>query len=297
MSLRCRGVLLLAACCGVALGVAGAQGVVSPPLGHSYGGTTSQGQLIAITLNPKRNKIARMTYWWSAPCVAGPAATPTTPTEMDLGGSFPGIPINRLGAWKATESAEGTVASGITAHFTERVVGRRSGGRMVGTLHVTYVETDQAGQNVRTCTPPPIRFSVAERNIFAGQTSQPPYVIVIRINPVLALLDILQWNWSGPCTLGPSARPETQPVINIFPATLLGVTIPKLGHFGGVATAGPTIDAASGITVTGRDRLVGSRTGQLIKGTITSDYTETDTATGGVIRTCSSGPVKFRARD
>ena len=297
MSLRCRGVLLVAVCCGVALAVGSAQGAVSPPPGHSYGGTTSQGQIIAITLNSKRNKIARMTYGWSAPCVAGPAATPTTPTEVDAGGSsFTNLPINRLGAWRATGSAEKTDASGITAHFTERPVGRRSGGRMVGTLHVTYVETSQAGQNVRTCTSPPIRFSVAERNIFAGRTSS-RHTVVIKVNPARTRMDQFQWDWDGQCTPGPAARPDTATTVFLVADFLRPIRIETHGRFRGVQTFGPQADAPTGITATWRYQFVGSLTGQLIKGTITSDYTETDTTTGGVIRTCSTGPVKFRARD
>ena len=84
MSRRRRSVLLLVACCVVALAVGSAQGAVSPQPGHSLGGKTSQGQLIAITLNPKHNKIARITWAWQAPCVAGPAATATTPADSSV---------------------------------------------------------------------------------------------------------------------------------------------------------------------------------------------------------------------
>ena len=297
MSRRCRSVLLLVACCVVALAVGSAQSAVSPLPGHSFGGKTSQGQLIAITLNPKRTKIARITYGWSAPCVAGPATTPTTPSEVDFAGSsFADIPINRLGAWRATESEEGTLASGITGHFTERAVGRRSGGRMVGTLHVTYVETDRAGQNVRTCTSPPIRFSIADRDVFAGLTPL-RYPVVVKVNPARTRMDQFQWNWDGQCTLGPAARPDTHPGTFIYPDFLRPISIDKHGRFRGVQTFGPSADAPSGITMRWRYQFLGSLTGQLIKGTITAGYTETETATGGVIRTCSSGPVKLRASD
>ena len=298
MSRRCRSALLFVACCVVALAVGSAQGAVSPQPGHSFGGKTSQGHLIAITLNPKRNKIATIAWAWRTPCVLGPAATPTTSTgavsEMSLLSAR--VPINRFGAWRFEgHLLESTEPGGITDRFSGRFVARRTGDRMVGTFQMQVIATDAAGQYVRTCTSPPIRFRIAERHTFGGRTSQRQRPIVIKVNPARTQIDLFQWNWMGQCTLGPSARPDTVPVTIAYPDFLRPTTIDKRGHFGGVQTFGPQVDA--GITRRWRYRLVGSRSGQLIKGTITAAFTEVDTATGGLIRTCSSGPVKFRATD
>ena len=296
MNRRCRSVLLLVACCVVALAEGSAQGAVSPQPGHSFGGITGQGQLIVITLNPKRNKIARITWSWYAPCVAGPGATGTTPADSGLvftARYFPGILINSRGAWRSARAEESFDANGNTSRFVYRFVGRRSGGRMIGTVRTTLIKTDRMGQNIETCTTV-IRFGAADRNVLADETSQQD-PIVITLNPARAQIE---WNWDGQCTLGPAARPDSATTVSFSPDLFVRpVKIDKRGHFRGVQTFGPLPDPRTGITRTFRYLLVGSRSGQLIEGTITANITEADTATGGLIRTCSSGPVKFHATD
>ncbi len=293
-----RKLLLVAACGAIGLGVGSGQGAVSPPPGHSFGGKTSQGQLIAITLNPKRNKIAKIIWSWVAPCVAGPAATPTTDRgNLFSASSWNDIPINRHGAWRLARPAESTDAGGITSRYTDRVKGRRSGDRMIGTLRSTLTETDAAGQNVVTCISPLVHFNIANQGIFAGVTSQFLDPIVIRVSPARTRIAPFGWNWDGHCALGPAARPDTPPTSFTYPDFLRPIRIDKHGRFRGVQNFGPSADASSGIMRRWRYHFAGSLTRQLIHGTITASVTETDTASGGVIRICSSGPVKFHLSD
>ena len=168
---------------------------------------------------------------------------------------------------------------------------------MIGTVRTTLIETDRMGQNIETCTTPQIRFSIADRNVLADETSQQD-PIVIKLNPARTRIDSLQWNWGGQCTLGPAARPDTATGIYAWPDSFQRpVRIDKRGHFRRVQTTGPLAYPPTGITRTWRYLLVGSRSGQIIKGTVTASFTEVDTATGGLIHACSSGAVKFHATD
>jgi hypothetical protein len=283
-----------------ALGVGPAQGAASPQPGHSFGGKTSQGHLITIGLNSKRDKITSIAWAWSAPCVLGSAATAMTSTEADSELSLfsAAVPINRFGAWRLEgHLLELPDPSGITDRFSGRFVGRRTGDRMVGTVQMQVIETDAAGQNVRTCTSPSIRFRLAGPNTFAGRTSQRQRPIVIKVNPARTRIDSLRWNWHGQCTLGPAARSDTTTGTYTWPDYLQGpVKIDKRGRFRAIWTV-PFSDPRTGITTAWRYRLVGSRSGQDIQGALTASYAEMDTATGGLIRSCSSGPVKFHATD
>ena len=284
---------------GAALLVGGAsQGAVAPPVGRVYAGdTTPQRNAVTIEVNAARNRVTKLVWVWNAPCTPGPAATQLTETRTSWTEYRGGYPINRLGAWRRTLTTAPVVTNGVARTFRHTIAGRRSGGRMIGTLRSLLTERDPAGQVIRTCDSGPMRFNVFERDVFAGLTAQrDPLVIVL--NPARTRVARLRWDWDGPnCTLGPAARPETLPTAYV-PDEIRAFPIDRLGRWGGVLKYPPQPDpAGSGISTAFSYRIVARRTGQTIKGTITSSFTETDTASGAVVRDCASGPVKFRAKD
>ena len=284
---------------GVALLASGAsEGAVTSPLGLVYAGdTTPQRNVVTIEVNVARNRVTKLVWVWDAPCTLGPAATPTTEARTSWTEDRGGYPINRLGAWHRTFTTAPVVKDGVARTFQHAILGRRSGGRMIGTLRSLLTERDPAGQVIRTCDSGPMKFNVVERHVFAGLTAQRNPIVIV-MNPARTRVARLRWDWDGTtCTLGPGARPDTLPTAYV-PDEIRAFPVDKLGRWGGAFSYPPQPDpGGSGISTAFAYRIVARRTGQTIKGTITSSFTETDTSSGVVIRDCASGPVKFQAKD
>jgi hypothetical protein len=282
---------------GLALLVSGAsQGAVTPPVGVVYAGDTTQRNAVTIEVNVARNRVTKLVWVWDAPCALGPAATPTTEPRTSWTEYRGGYPINRLGAWHRTLTTAPVVKSGVTQTFQHAILGRRSGGRMIGTLRSVLTERDPAGQVIRTCDSGPMKFNVVERNVFAGLTTQ-RNPIVVALNAARTRVARLRWDWDSTCTLGPAARPDTLSKAYV-PDEIRAFPVDRLGRWGGAFSYPSQPDpAGGGISTAYSYRIVARRTRQTIRGTITSSFTETDTASGVVMRACTSGPVKFRAKD
>ena len=283
---------------GAALLASGAsEGAVTPPVGVVYAGeTTPQGNVVTIEVNAARNRVAKLVWVWDAPCTPGPAATTTTEARTSSTEYRGGYPINRLGAWNRTLTIGPLVDNGVSRTFQHAIHGRRSGGRMIGTLRSLLTDRDAAGQVIRTCDSGPMRLNVVERHVFAGLTGQHD-PIVVAMNPPRTRVARLRWDWEATCTLGPAARPDTLPTAYV-PDEIRAFPVDRLGRWGGTLSFNPQQEpAGSGIATAFSYRIVARRTGTTIKGTITASFTETDSTSGGVIRDCASGPVKFQAKD
>ncbi len=273
-----------------------------PPRGVVFAGeTVGQRNPIVIEVDAARTRVVKLTWGWDAPCTlaaTAPAGTDTRTGWIEYRG---GYPINAAGAWRRTFSAETRLASGVSRAFTHRVAGRRSGGRMIGTLRSVLTERDAAGQIIRMCDSGAIRFDVAERHVYGGLTAQ-RIPMFVTMSPARTRVLRLRWDWQARCTLGPAARPDTGASV-YFPDELSGSTgngwpVRPTGHWGGSLSYPPAPDPSQpGISISYAYRISARRTGQLIRGTITASLTETDSVTLGVVRICASPPVRFTVKD
>lgn len=267
-----------------------------PPVGVVYAGdTTPQRNAVTIEVNAARNRVTKLVWVWDAPCTPGPAATVPTESRTSWTEYRGGYAINRLGAWNRTFTVGPTVVNGVTRTFQHQVLGRRSGGRMIGTLRSVLTDRDEAGAVIRTCDSGPMKFNVVERHVFAGLTAQ-RNPIVLTMNPARTQVFRLRWDWDGKCTLGPAARPDTLATAYV-PDEIRAFPVDRLGRWGGTFKYPPQPDpAGTGISTAYAYKILARASGQVIKGTITASFTETDSA-GGVIRDCASGAVTFQAKD
>lgn len=281
---------------GVLIAAGHAAAAPATPRGVVYGGETSLGEVVTLEVNPAATQVRNLRYSWTAECVLGPAATPTTAPATGWTEYRGPFAINRRGAWTKTlvvNSSEGS----IRQVFRYRFVGRRAGGTMRGTLNATLTETDTAGQLVRTCTAPPSTFTIREVHVFGGLTTVTRDPIVAVMNPARTVVTRLRWDWRGSCVAGPAATPETQLDVT-WRDFLSGVAVDRTGRFGFTGQLGPENVPELGLTRNYLYKAVGRRVGQTIKGSITSSFIETDALTGGVIRECASaGPVKFQLKN
>ena len=291
--------VVLAAVLGVGTAIAaGAPAAITPP-GNVFAQEIARDNTVIAELNPLRTKVTKFYWSWDTPaCTLGPAATPTTGTFIAFTEPNRGpMAINKLGAFKKTIKLGPFVDGAITSNFTHTIVGRRVGGTVAGSVRSVMIETDAAGQNVRTCDSGVLTFKLIDKDTFAGLSSKKEPVVV-KMNPARTKVIRLAWDWSGSCTLGPAATPETSTTAFV-PDFLTGFTLKKSGAWGsgGRVDTGPLPDAASGITSDYNYNVAAKRTGNVNTGTITAGFVETNTASGQVIRTCASGPVKFNIKD
>ncbi len=296
MSVRRRIPLMLVAAAAAAALAGSAQAAVAPPVGVVYAGdTTPQRNAVTIEVNAARNRVTRLVWVWDAPCAPGPAATVPTESRTNKTEYTGGYAINRLGAWNRTYTVGPTVVNGVTRTLQHQVLGRRSGGRMIGTLRSVLTDRDENGAVIHTCDSGPMKFNVVERHVFAGLTVQ-RNPIVLTMNPVRTRVLRLRWDWDAKCTLGLAARPDTLATAYV-PDEIRAFPVDRLGRWGGTFSYAPQPDpAGTGISTAYAYKIVARRSGQIIRGTITASFTETDT-TGGVIRDCASGAVTFQAKD
>lgn len=269
---------------------------VVPPVGVVFGGETTQGEVITIEVDAARSKVLKLQFSWTADCTPGPATTPTTAMTTGWTEYRGPFPINVTGAWKkllVVNTTEGPVQQ----VFTYRFLGRRTGGTMKGTLNATLTEKDAAGQVIRTCVAPATKFKANEGHVFGGLTPGTRDPVIAIMNRARTKVLRLRWDWRGTCTPGPAAKSDTSLEVT-WRDFLTGFDVNKAGYFGFTGTLGPETVPELGLSRSYTYKVVARRSGQSIKGSVTSSFVELDTASGGVIRTCAStGPVKFRVKD
>jgi acyl-CoA thioesterase FadM len=264
--------------------------------GVVYAAETAEFEVVTIEVTPARNRVAKLTFGWHADCTPGPAATLATSSTTAWVEYRGGYPINKQGAWKA-RFAGSKVDGAIRQRFTYSLAGRRIGGRMVGTLQATLVETDAAAQIIRTCSSRAIKYAADEKATFGGLTIGARRPTLVKLNPAGTQVKRIRWDWEGTCKLGPAAPPGT--LTTHFESDFVdaGLTIAPNGHFGGSGSYKPVDNLQTGMTRTYRATVVGRRIGAIITATMTAGFIEADTATGGVIRDCASKPTKLVTRD
>ncbi len=269
---------------------------VAPPVGVVFGGETTQGEVITIEVDSARTKVLKLQFSWTAECLPGPAATPTTAMTTGWTEYRGPFRISATGAWKKSlvvNSTEGPVQQAFTYAF----LGRRVGGTMKGTLNATLTETDPTGQVIRTCVAPATKFKANEGHVFGGLTPGTRDPVIAIMNRARTKVLRLRWDWRGTCTPGPAAKSDTSLEVT-WRDFLTGFDVNKAGYFGFTGTLGPETVPELGLSRSYTYKVVARRSGQSIKGSVTSSFVELDTASGGVIRTCAStGPVKFRVKD
>ena len=282
-------------CASAALAPVG-QGAPTPPPGVIYAGETPQFELVTAEVNPARDRVVRLVLGWSADCVPGPAATPTTGTGVGFTDFFRDFPINKAGRWSGSLNFQDTEGA-LTQEFGYKLSGVRTSAKLTGTLQVTYLEKDAAGQIVRTCTSPLITFKALERTVFGGLTVGQRNPVLVKLNVAGTQVRRIRWDWSGQCTGGPAATPETR-LANFERDFIEGpLPIAPAGTFSRTLDYPPFADPQTGLTRRYSAKVVGRRAGRTIKGTLTAGFLETDTATGAIVRNCTSGPVKFATKD
>lgn len=287
---------LLVAGGGMALTASVSSAATAPRQGVVFGAETAQFEVVTIEVTRARNRVARLVFGWQADCTPGPAATPATSNFAAYVEYRGGYPINKRGAWKKTFDFH-PVEDGVHQHFTYSFAGRRSGRNMVGTLKVTLDETDSAGQSIRTCASPAIKYKATEKATFGGLTVGARQPVLVKLNLARTRIQRIRWDWEGTCALGAAATPDT--LVERFQQDFVEgpIVIKPNGNFGKSFSYEPRRDTVTGLTYKFRARVVGRRVGSTIKGTVTAGFLETDTATGERVRDCASRPVKFTTKD
>ncbi len=292
---RCLALVMSVTVCAITAMPAGA---ATATKGVAYGGLTSQKSVLAVVLNPAGTVVKSIRFPWSAPCTPGPAGTATTPGATAWTDELLTIPIKK-GKFKATISAGPFTEGSVLQKFRYTVGGKRLGGYLVGSIRATFTESALTGEVVRTCDSGAVTFKVKEKDVFAGPTAQ-TRPIVIAMNATRRKVTRMDWEWSGACTPGPAARPDTDTEL-LLRDFLTDLPVSAAGKFGGAFTFDPQVDAASGIAANYSNQVSARRVGRIIKGTVRGTVVEVD-ASGGplhgqVIRSCTSGPVKFTIQD
>lgn len=131
--------------------------------------------------------------------------------------------------------------------------------------------------------------------VFGGETSQKEPVIVV-VNARRTRVARVIWDWRAPCVLGPAA-PAGTPRTSAWSDVAERFAINGRGRWSGGFAAGPFTDTVTGVSQRFTYRLAGAIVagGARMTGTIRVTYTERSSA--GVIRTCSSGTIRFTIRD
>ncbi len=269
---------------------------VVPAPGVVFGGETADGEVITIEVNSARTRLLKLQFSWTADCVAGPAATPTTAMTTGWTEYRGPFPITATGAWRKNVVIT-TTEGALQQTFSYRLVGRRTRSTMKGTLNASLTEKDAAGQIVRTCTTPRITFAAREANVFGGLTVGSRDPVIVTMNAARTKVLRLRWDWRGTCTAGPAARPDTSLDVT-WRDFLTDFPVNASGTFGFTGSVGPENVPELGLSRNYTYKVVARRVGQTIRGTITSSFVESDTTTGGVIRDCvGNAPVKFRVKN
>jgi hypothetical protein len=276
---------------------AGQAAAATFPVGGVYAGQTSQKEVITLVSNPARSRVVSISWGWFANCVAGPAATPTTELQTSWTEFRGGYPINsRTNRWNRSFTAT-TSDTGVARTFRYRLRGTRvPTGIMKGTLIVTLTETAIDGRVVRTCDSGPVRFTIAERHVFGGGTSQDE-LMSATFNAPRTQIRRLEWNWTATCVKGPRARPETRDS-TFWRDFLTKVPLDANARFAGKLMFDPEIDSTTGIARRFSYNVSLTRTGQVLRGFVSAQFVEYDASNGNTsftpstaIRTCASGKV------
>jgi hypothetical protein len=128
--------------------------------------TIGQRNIALFRLNPAGTMIRRIRWNWDGTCTLGPGAKPDTSTtrfETDFVNGP--ISIGLRGTFRGNFTYDPYVdtSTGTTRTYRAKLVGRRVGSTLRGTLTAGFLETDNAtGAVVRDCSSGPVKFNVKD---------------------------------------------------------------------------------------------------------------------------------------
>jgi len=258
-----------------------------------YGGTTSDGEPIAVNAAKGAKKLTATVISWSATCsddkryMRGSALTPLVPQS----GFGPGpddlvMSRNAKGRFKGTRMAVEDLGGGLGGVVSVAMEGKLGRSRASGTLSATVKVIDESGNTVDSCQTGSLRWSAtrAPGKVFAGSSSQ-QNPVVIRVDPRRRRVTdvLLAWD-SSTCTPEASYR---------YPEHFGNFPLSRAGAFGDPFTQDYAMDdggkRAFAYRVSGRVTKTGAR------GTFHATMTDSDAA-GAQTLTCDSGNIAWKAR-
>lgn len=277
-----------------------AQGATTPA-GVIYAGEHTGRTYVVIEVNPRRTQVRKLTFNWEASCEMGPAATPQT--ERDTGWSeYRGPFAIRSGKWSRTLSLGPFRDGDILQRFELRMSGGLVGGWMRGSLRGKLIETNLAGDVIRTCDSGPLSYKVKDRSVFGGITTQRKNLVFVNLDATRQRVTKVAWDWHGVCELGPAARPDTLTSV-FYHDRLFNFRFNSAGkvRWSGVDTT--EIIESENLARTYSYSVSLKRTSTAVAGSIVSSFVDVDRTPGAatynqVVRTCRSvAPANFTARD
>lgn len=122
---------------------------------HVFGGLTrgSRDPVVAI-MNAARTKVRRLRWDWRGTCTVGPAAKPDTSLDVTWRDFLTGFAVDKNGYFGFTGSLgpENVPELGLSRNYTYRVVARRLGQHIRGSIKASFIESDTAtGGVIREC--------------------------------------------------------------------------------------------------------------------------------------------------
>jgi hypothetical protein len=244
---------------------AGAAGS-APAGGPTYGGSSSQGSPVVVRTARNRKRISRFLTVYSAPCSDGDTffATSGALRAAVSGGRFTGRETGPI------ELGDGR------ADYDERVTGRISAARASGTWRAVIVGRDAAGNEVWRCDTGRVAWRAAA-SAYGGDTSQDePFVIDPRAGSVRVAT-----SWGAECA--DDAYFGTTDALGPFPL--------RAGRFSGTADDQFEQDGNRVLL----SRTIAGRVGRKrASGTLRTQVAIVS-ASGRVLDTCDSGPLRWTA--
>jgi hypothetical protein len=128
--------------------------VAAGPQELVYGGSTSIGEPVVLSLDKRRKKVKEIGFGWSAGC---------TPSGfVSYGDALTNFPLSRTGGWGDTFTQNFPLPDGNTNEFAYTIKGKVSAKTATGSFQVTRILRDAVGTAVETCATPTIRFSARQ---------------------------------------------------------------------------------------------------------------------------------------
>jgi hypothetical protein len=282
-----RRLIPLAAAAAMAAGPSPAQAA-----GWMYGGTTRDGEPIAVTAGKGAKKLTAMVISWSATCdgggryMRGSALTPMVPQPGFAAGPHDLVMTrNAKARFRGTHAYGEDLGGGMLGAVIVTVDGRLGRSRASGTLSATVKVADASGNAVDSCQTGTVRWSAsrAPGKVFAGATSQ-ENPVVIRVDARRRSVSdvLLAWD-SSTCTPDASYR---------YPEHFGNFRLSRAGAFGDPFTQDYPMDDGSKRTFA--YRVSGRVTKTAARGTFHATMTDVDPA-GAQTLSCDSGNVSWKA--
>jgi hypothetical protein len=280
-----------------------------------FAGTSGQGRLLVVETDAARTRIVHVNIGWEGRCSVpslGPGSADRRFWRLSL---IVRSRIGPRGEWRAAgvllQPARDPYR--IVRRLTYSVQGRSVNGRMTGTIRSSRTDTG-GGQALLSCSSAPVRFSIANRNVFAGSTAeqQPPNTQFDGTDlPIVATFDAARrrllrvaWEWQHMDLLAVEPR---SPYCSFFPGfdlvdaavahgVVTNVPVSRSGRFGVREVVGKPVLGPPNETSTQTVSIDGVVTGGRLHGSLRMRILSG--VPGGFDRArCATGNIAYRARD